>query len=608
MKSPGDGTRRRLLRLWWLGVVVALALASVVGGKGTLGGPFDLALFSRALLSAPSPGWPEDVVLVSIPDGDPDWDATQLAGLVAKLDGLGARTIVFENLPIAESDPGVPLLLDHADSLVLGAGIDPTGRALSEPEWSRVLHDVRVEWPVTVVPEAFRFPPAALVLGSAHVGHDTPILDHGSYNVAKPIVKIEGREGILPSLALLAYSRQRELDLESALRRASIRGDEIFLDLRGGDAPPDISSLAVLDGSKEAPLRPLLDGRMVVVRHSRRFDAAVFGAGIVAPGSMRFLYELRAYETGRPIVASRAWALGLLTLSSVALVRRFRGVTPAVVVSVAVAAAVSWTVGSLAVMSVWGIWLGVTAPVLFIFAAAAWFAFLSSLSVQQRLERAEARADASTAPTGRIALVFTDVQGSSTLWEKAPTVMRVALDLHNGLLRRLLDERGGYEVKTEGDAFMVAFGDPVSAVRWCVDVQRALVSLDWPPELLALLDAAEVRDEYGTAIFRGLRVRMGVHLDEPEAVPDPRTGRMDYFGPPVNRAARIAGSAQGGQILVGGDAWRAVEPRIVELGLVRSRRLGARVLRGLAEPEELVEVLPEVFRARVFPELRTMEK
>ena len=77
-----------------------------------------------------------------------------------------------------------------------------------------------------------------------------------------------------------------------------------------------------------------------------------------------------------------------------------------------------------------------------------------------------------TAPIGEVTLVFTDVEGSTALWEAAPVEMREALELHDQLMRRTIDEYQGYEVKTEGDAFMVAFQHPKDALAWCLAVQN----------------------------------------------------------------------------------------------------------------------------------------
>ncbi|MBM3266675.1 MAG: AAA family ATPase [Candidatus Sericytochromatia bacterium] len=201
-------------------------------------------------------------------------------------------------------------------------------------------------------------------------------------------------------------------------------------------------------------------------------------------------------------------------------------------------------------------------------------------------------------PTGVVTLVFTDVQGSTVLWERQPTAMHAALGIHNRLLRDLLAEHGGYEVKTEGDAFMVAFAAPDAAVAWCLAAQEALLAAEWPADLLSQPDAGEERDPAGMALRRGLRVRMGVHAGEPFCVPDPLTGRMDYFGPMVNRAARVGGAAHGGQVVVSGGVWAALgdaaPPRAA------ARDLGEHRLKGLDTPERLVQLLPEGLAGRTF--------
>jgi predicted ATPase len=205
-------------------------------------------------------------------------------------------------------------------------------------------------------------------------------------------------------------------------------------------------------------------------------------------------------------------------------------------------------------------------------------------------------------PTGTVALVFTDVEGSTALWEHRPEAMRAGLALHDQLMRERLADHHGYEVKTEGDAFMVSFARPQDAVAWCLDVQARLPELDWPEELVADPRAAEVRGEGGALLFRGLRVRMGGHLGAPECKPDPVTGRMDYFGPVVNRAARVGGAGHGGQVVFSEGLWRAGQGAA---GDAVATELGLHGMKGLAEPERLVQVLPASLAARRFPPLKT---
>lgn len=158
------------------------------------------------------------------------------------------------------------------------------------------------------------------------------------------------------------------------------------------------------------------------------------------------------------------------------------------------------------------------------------------------------------APVGALALVFTDIQNSTSLWDNYSSAMRLAIKLHNLILRRLLRIVGGYEVKTEGDAFMVSFPTPFSALVWCFNVQQQLISADWPAEILESTEGCVITDSSNQdVIYRGLRVRMGIHWGSPNCWPDAVTDRMDYFGLMVNRASRVMLVADGGQISISND-------------------------------------------------------
>ncbi|EQL38093.1 hypothetical protein RJZ56_004331 [Blastomyces dermatitidis] len=164
-----------------------------------------------------------------------------------------------------------------------------------------------------------------------------------------------------------------------------------------------------------------------------------------------------------------------------------------------------------------------------------------------------ARLDRVEAPTGELAIIFTDIKKSTSLWETYPVAMRSAIQIHNDLFRRQLAQIGGFEVKTEGDAFMVSFSTATAALLWCFTCQSQLLEAEWPTEIL---ESAACRPQYDSddnIIYRGLSVRMGVHWGTPVCEKDPVTGRMDYFGPMVNRASRISAVADGGQIFVSAD-------------------------------------------------------
>jgi class 3 adenylate cyclase len=114
-----------------------------------------------------------------------------------------------------------------------------------------------------------------------------------------------------------------------------------------------------------------------------------------------------------------------------------------------------------------------------------------------------------------LAFLFTDIEGSTSLWERAPEAMRLSLRRHDAILREAIEGAAGEVVKTTGDGVMAVFKSACDGVRACQRAQLALGSEPW--------------NEAGP-----LRVRMGLHAGEAAA------SGGDYHGPAVNRAARIA--------------------------------------------------------------------
>jgi class 3 adenylate cyclase len=205
-------------------------------------------------------------------------------------------------------------------------------------------------------------------------------------------------------------------------------------------------------------------------------------------------------------------------------------------------------------------------------------------------------------PQGEVTLVFTDVEGSTVQWEWDADSMAVAIRVHNDLLRSLLHEHGGYEVKTEGDAFMCAFADPFVAVRWCLDAQEKLLGAKWPEKIFEH-DKSKVVVSNATSqvLYKGLRVRMGVHTGRPSNEEDPVTGRMDYFGPMVNRAARVESVAYGGQIVMSSDVYDRVVVQLQSISHIPEIiDLGTFELKGLQDPTRIFQILPVSLTERKF--------
>ena len=163
-------------------------------------------------------------------------------------------------------------------------------------------------------------------------------------------------------------------------------------------------------------------------------------------------------------------------------------------------------------------------------------------------------------PTGTVTFLFTDVEGSTRLWEQRPLEMRSALERHDEILRSAIVGHGGYVFSTAGDAFAAAFSRAGDAVAAAVDAQRALGVESWPA---------------GTMV----RARMGLHTGEAQE----RDG--DYFGSVLNRAARIMGLAGGGQVLMSAATGELVD--------VERRSEGAVELRGLSGRTNVYTVVAE---------------
>jgi predicted ATPase/class 3 adenylate cyclase len=187
---------------------------------------------------------------------------------------------------------------------------------------------------------------------------------------------------------------------------------------------------------------------------------------------------------------------------------------------------------------------------------------------------------ATSAPTGTVTFLFTDIEGSTRLEQEIGTVRYAGLrERHREILRTTFLIHGGAEQSTEGDSFFVVFGSAREAVAAAVEAQRALATEPWPADA-------------------PIRVRMGLHSGEAGMAGGTLVG-LD-----INRAARIAAAAHGGQILVS-DATRA----LITTGLpddVRLRDLGEHRLRDLAGPERLVQIEADDLPGQ-FPAVRSLD-
>ncbi|MFK8024538.1 MAG: adenylate/guanylate cyclase domain-containing protein [Ilumatobacter sp.] len=179
-------------------------------------------------------------------------------------------------------------------------------------------------------------------------------------------------------------------------------------------------------------------------------------------------------------------------------------------------------------------------------------------------------------PAGQVTFFFTDVEGSTSLWERDPEGMEAALAEHDQRLQAAIDRHDGYVFTTAGDSFAVSFPTALGALEAAIEAQRRL------REPCAGLT---------------IRVRMGLH----SGLASVRDG--DYFGAAVNRCARIMSAGHGGQILVSGATAALIETSLPsDVDLVD---LGEHRLKDLLRPERIHQVgHPELERR--FETLKTL--
>jgi predicted ATPase/class 3 adenylate cyclase len=165
--------------------------------------------------------------------------------------------------------------------------------------------------------------------------------------------------------------------------------------------------------------------------------------------------------------------------------------------------------------------------------------------------------------TGTITFLFTDVEGSTSLWETYPTAMSEALSRHDEILSSAIETHNGRIFKTVGDAFHATFLAAPDSLQAALEAQRALLNEEW-------------------AKTGPLWVRMALHT----GVAEERDG--DYFGPSLNKVARLLSAGHGGQVLLSLATYELVRDELPEETVLLD--LGERRLKDLSRPERIFQV------------------
>jgi class 3 adenylate cyclase len=182
-------------------------------------------------------------------------------------------------------------------------------------------------------------------------------------------------------------------------------------------------------------------------------------------------------------------------------------------------------------------------------------------------------------PTGTVTFLFTDLEGSTQLWEQHAQAMGASLARHDTILRETIAAHKGVVVKTTGDGIHAVFARATDALTAALAAQLALQTTDW-----------------GTG--DPLRVRMALHT----GVAEERNG--DYFGPALNRAARLLAAGHGGQVLLSRATVELVADNLP--GDIELRDLGTHRLKDLSRPEHIYQLLAPDLPIE-FPTLRTLD-
>ena len=192
---------------------------------------------------------------------------------------------------------------------------------------------------------------------------------------------------------------------------------------------------------------------------------------------------------------------------------------------------------------------------------------------------------ASTLPTGTVTFLFTDIEGSTRLWQDRPAAMKDALVRHHLLLQHAIESHGGYVFQIVGDAFCAAFRTAHEGLTSALAAQRALLQEPW--------------GETGA-----LRVRMALHTGTADVEAGAQRSGEYAPGLTLSRVARLLSAGHGGQILLS-DATQELArehlPAHVEL-----RDLGERRLRDLVRPEHIFQVVDPGLPSE-FPPLKTLD-
>jgi len=204
----------------------------------------------------------------------------------------------------------------------------------------------------------------------------------------------------------------------------------------------------------------------------------------------------------------------------------------------------------------------------------------------------------STPPQGHLAIVVTDVKGSTALWEWNADVMGEATALHERVLRDNIARLDGYEFSHEGDSFSVAFHNSLDALKFATICQTDLMQVEWPAQLYEHPDGSKEGE-----LYNGLRVRMMVGVGNAKKTLNKETNLLDYDGEVVTACTAVLNAINDGGVVVASteclqDLQGKFSHRIYELGKFEMQDMGMYSCPDIAEPIALIQAMPQWLQAR----------
>ncbi|GMH40090.1 hypothetical protein BSKO_07994 [Bryopsis sp. KO-2023] len=174
-----------------------------------------------------------------------------------------------------------------------------------------------------------------------------------------------------------------------------------------------------------------------------------------------------------------------------------------------------------------------------------------------------------------MAFVVTDLEGSTEMSNVSETAFKTLLDIHDRIMREGIALHGGYEINTEGDAFLVAFTSVVDAVLFCMETQYRFLNAKWPADVLRFDKCRVERTVKGELMYRGPRVRMAIHwADDTKNKLHPTTKCRMFEGPGFELTKELADAAHGGQVLLTHDTWLKLQPNMGISGFPTVEQIG----------------------------------